>query len=121
MKKVLGIVLAAVVIAGVSTTAFAAKAPAKKSERIVAEIISLDPASNTMVVKREENGESRTVKITSKAAAQLQVGDRVRIKYANGANGVTSVRVLGAPVVADTAVTTITADAAVEPAVPAGK
>ena len=100
MKKILMVVLTVVFAASLSAPSFAAKSakkPAKENfERIVAEVISVDAATKTMVVKREENGETRTITISQKAASQLHVGDRVRIKLKAGTNESAGVRVLGA-------------------------
>jgi ribosomal protein S17 len=106
MKKVFGIVLAVLFMVGVAMPVFAAKAEGKKGaeqkfERIVAQVVSLDVAAKTMVVKREENGESRTIKISEKAASKVQVGDRVRIKLKAGTDESAGVRVLGAKPVAE--------------------
>jgi hypothetical protein len=107
VKRNLVIVLTALLAAGVCTPSFAAKsgpkAAGKKFDRIVAEVVSVDPAAKTMVVKREENGESRTVTISDKAAAQLHTGDRVRIKLKAGTNESAGVRILGAKPGVDTA------------------
>ncbi len=99
MKKVLGIIFAVLLVAGFSTPSFAAKTHGKKDagqkyDRIVAEVVSLDAAALTIVVKEEKSGASRTVKISAKAAAQLQVGDRVRIKLKAGTDESAGVRVL---------------------------
>lgn len=105
MKKFLVIVLTAIFAAGLCAPSFAAKSEKKSTEkkydRIVAEVVSVDTAANTMVVKREENGESRTVKISAKAASQVKVGDRVRIKLKAGTDESAGVRVLGAKPVAE--------------------
>jgi hypothetical protein len=119
VRKVLVIVLTALFVAGLSVPSFAAKASGKKAEgknfeRIVAIVDSIDPATRKMVVTREENGESRTITISEKAAAQVKVGDRVRIKLKAGTNESAGVRVLGAKPVADAAVD-LPADAASEP------
>ena len=110
MKKFLVIVLALFFVAGMALPGFAAKAGSKKDsaqkyERIVAEVVSLDVAAKTMVVKREAGGETRTISISEKAASQLKVGDRVRIKLKAGTNESAGVRVLKAeiPVEATTA------------------
>jgi len=58
----------------------AQKGSAEKYDRIVAQVVSLDAAAKTMVVKEEKTGTTRTVKISAKAAEQVKVGDRVRIK-----------------------------------------
>jgi ribosomal protein S17 len=108
MKKFMVIVLTVLFAAGFCMPSFAAKKAAeKKFDRIVAEVVSIDAAAKTMVVKREENGESRTVSISEKAASKLQVGDRVRIKLKAGTNESAGVRILGAKPVAE--------DAAAEP------
>ena len=101
MKKILGIILTVLFVVGISMPSFAAKADSKKAtekyDRIVAEVVSLDTAANTIVVKEEKSGASRTVKISAKAASQLKVGDRVRIKLKAGTNESAGVRVLKAP------------------------
>lgn len=105
MKKFWILVLAVLLTAGLASTGFAAKSGKKakeqKFERIVAQVTSLDVAAKTMVVTREENGESRTISISEKAASKLQVGDRVRIKLKAGTNESAGVRVLGAKPVAE--------------------
>ena len=106
MKKILGIILAVIFVAGVATPSFAAKASSKKEsgekyDRIVAEVVTLDVAAKTIVVKEEATGSSRTVTISAKAAAELKVGDRVRIKLKAGTNESAGVRVLKALPVAD--------------------
>ena len=98
----------ALCMTGLCVSSFAAKVEQKSTEkkfdRIVAEVVSVDVAAKTMVVKREENGESRTVTISEKAASQVHAGDRVRIKLNAGTNVSVGVRILGAkPVAADTA------------------
>jgi hypothetical protein len=108
VKRFLIVVMAGLFVAGFCATGFAAKAKEKsaekKYERIVASVVSIDAAARTMVVTREENGESRTITISAKAAAQVQVGDRVRIKLKAGTNESAGVRVLGAkPVPEDAA------------------
>ena len=87
----------------VPRSGLAAKAVEKKYDRMVAEVVSVDPVAKTMVVKREEGGESKTVTISAKAASQLKVGDRVRIKLNAGTNVSAGVRVLGAKPVAEDA------------------
>jgi hypothetical protein len=99
VRKILVVVLMALFVAGLSMPSFAAKASGKKAgeqkfERIVAEVVSIDQATRKMVVKREENGETMTILISEKAAAKVQVGDRVRIKLKAGTNESAGVRVL---------------------------
>ncbi len=105
MRKFLVIVFTALFVAGFYVSSFAEKAARKSSEkkfeRIVAEVVSVDTAAKTMVVTREENGETRTIAISAKAAAQLEPGDRVRIKLKAGTNESAGVRVLGAKPGAD--------------------
>ena len=101
MKKIFRIILTVLFVFAISMPSFAAKTNSKskaeeKFDRVVAEVVSLDTAAKTMVVKREENGESMTVAISAKAASQLHVGDRVRIKLKAGTNKSAGVRVLGA-------------------------
>jgi len=103
MKKILGIVLVAFLVAGVSAPGFAAKKDEKKFERIVAQVVSVDPAAKTMVVKREKTGETSTISISAKAASQVHVGDRVRIKLKAGTNESAGVLVLKAPSAAEPA------------------
>ncbi len=104
MKKILAIVLTMVFVAGMSAPSFAAKASGKKEnaqkemapkfDRIVAEVVSLDVATRIMVVKEEKTGASRTIRISAKAASELKVGDRVRIKLKAGTDDSAGVRVL---------------------------
>jgi hypothetical protein len=109
VKKSLAIVLTVLFMVGLCAPSFAAKTDSKmkaaeKYDRIVAEVVSLDTAAKTMVIKEEKSGVSRTITISAKAAAELKVGDRVRIKLRAGTNESAGVRVLGAkPVVEDTA------------------
>jgi hypothetical protein len=112
VKKFLIMAVMALCVAGFCTSGFAAKvgqkSTEKKYDRMVAEVVSVDLAAKTMVVKREENGETRTITISEKAASQLHVGDRVRVKLNPGTNVSVGVRILGAKPVAS--------DAAAEPA-----
>ncbi|MBF0479662.1 MAG: hypothetical protein HQL26_09280 [Candidatus Omnitrophica bacterium] len=99
MKKNLGIALMMVLVLGVAMPSWAAKSGSKnkaeqKYDRIVAEVVSIDTTANTIVVKEEKTGESRTIKISAKAAAEIKVGDRVRIKLKVGTNESAGVRVL---------------------------
>ena len=99
VKKILGIILTVLFVVGISVPSFAAKTDTKKGatknyDRIVAEVVSLDVAAKTIVVKEEKNGASRTVKISAKAASELKVGDRVRINLIAGTNDSAGVRVL---------------------------
>ncbi len=92
-------VLAVCLVGGVAAPCVAAKAHAGKAvdqkyDRIVAEVVSLDVAAKTIVVKEEKSSTERTIKISAKAASQLQVGDRVRIKLKPGTNESAGVRVL---------------------------
>lgn len=101
MKKIVGIILAVVLVFGVAVPGFAAKTHSKKDaaqkyDRIVAEVVSLDVAAKSIVVKEESTGASRTIKISAKAAAELKVGDRVRIKLKAGTDESAGVRVLKA-------------------------
>lgn len=97
VKKFSVIVLTVLLSVGLCLPVFAAKkAKDKKFERIVATVVSVDVATKTMVVTREENGESRTISISKKAAEKVQVGDRVRIKLKAGTNESAGVKVLGA-------------------------
>jgi hypothetical protein len=104
VKKILGILLAVLFVIGMSMPSFAAKTHGKKAteekkyDRIVAEVVSLDVTAKTIVVKEEKGGASRTVKISKKAASELKVGDRVRIKLKAGTNESAGVRVLKAEV-----------------------
>ena len=108
MKKILGIILTVLFVAGICMPSFAAatdskKKAAEKYDRIVAQVVSLDAAAKTIVVKEEKTGASRTVQISDKAAAQLKVGDRIRIKLKAGTNESAGVRVLKAQPPADAA------------------
>ncbi len=99
MKRVLGIVLTVLFVAGISMPSFAAKTDSKKKsaekyDRIIAEVVSLDAAAKTIVVKEEKSGASRTIKISARAAAELKAGDRVRIKLKAGTDESAGVRVL---------------------------
>ena len=98
MNKVWRIAFMLLIVSALCTPSFAAKKTAKKTEkkyeRIVAQIVSLDVAGKTIVVKEEKTGASRTVKISAKAASQVKVGDRVRIKLNPGTNDSAGVRVL---------------------------
>ncbi|MBF0619349.1 MAG: hypothetical protein HQL19_04195 [Candidatus Omnitrophica bacterium] len=111
MKKILAVVVAMFFVTGMAVPSFAAKASSKKEaaekyDRIVATVESLDVAAKTMVVKEEKTGAARTIKISAKAASQLKVGDRVRVKLNAGTDESAGVRVLkGEP----------KADAGVEP------
>ncbi|MEI6438421.1 MAG: hypothetical protein WCO69_06715 [Candidatus Omnitrophota bacterium] len=99
MKKLAGIVLAVLLTVSFATTGFAAKgkkADGQKFDRIVASVVSLDVAAKTIVVKEEKTGASRTISISAKAASQLKVGDRVRIKLKAGTDESAGVRVLKA-------------------------
>ena len=97
MKKFLAIVLTMLFVAGMAVPSFAAKkVSSDKYDRIVANVVSLDVAAKTMVVKEEKSGASRTISISAKAASQLKVGDRVRIKLKAGTNESAGVRVLKA-------------------------
>lgn len=109
MKKGLGLLLAVFLVMSFAAPVFAAKSGKKaggqKYERMVAEVTSIDTATRMMVIKREENGEVRTIKVSARAAEKVQVGDRVRVKLKAGTNESAGVRVLGArPVAADVAV-----------------
>ena len=108
MKKVLRGMLTVLFVLAMAMPSFAAKESSKKAaekyDRIVAEVVSLDTTANTIVAKEEKSGESRTVKISAKAASELKVGDRVRIKLKAGTTESAGVKVLGAkPAAADTA------------------
>jgi hypothetical protein len=92
MKKVLCIVLTVVFVACIAIPSFAKKA--EKYDRIVAQIVSLDTSAKTIVVKEEKSGATRTIKISAKAASQLEVGNRVRIKLKPGTDESAGVRVL---------------------------
>ncbi|MEI7998343.1 MAG: hypothetical protein WCH62_02405 [Candidatus Omnitrophota bacterium] len=95
MKKILAVVLVMLFVAGISASSFAAKAKkSQKFDKIVAQIVSIDAAANTMVVKEEKSGASRTIKISAKAVSQIKVGDRVRIKLKPGTDDSLGVRVL---------------------------
>jgi|GEM_PF-1799178 len=99
MKKIFGIILAVVFVAGVAMPGYAAKASSKKAsakkyERIVANVVTLDVAARTIGVTEEKTGASRTITISAKAAEQLNVGDRVRIKLKAGTDESAGVRVL---------------------------
>ena len=101
MKKIFVIVLTVLFAAGMAMPSFAAKTESKKAsdqkyDRIVAEVVSLDVAAKTIVVKEEKSGASRTIKISAKAASELKVGDRVRIKLKAGTDESAGVRVLKA-------------------------
>lgn len=114
MRKFAAIILTIVFTTGMAVAGYAAKADKKekKYERIVAQVVSVDTAANTMVVTREENGETRTVSISAKAASQVHPGDRVRIKLKPGTNESAGVRVLGAK---PAAVDATASEPAVEP------
>ncbi len=107
MKKVLRGMLTVLFVLAMAMPSFAAKESSKKAaekyDRIVAEVVSLDTTANTIVAKEEKSGESRTVKISAKAASQLKVGDRVRIKLKAGTNESAGVRVLKGEVKAEPA------------------
>jgi hypothetical protein len=95
MKRILRVVLILSLVVGVSIPSFAAKVSKdKKYNRIVAQVVSVNATAQTMVVKEEKTGESRTIKISAKAASQVKVGDRVRIKLNPGTNESVGVRVL---------------------------
>ena len=98
MRKIVGILVALVFVAGMAVPGYAAKAGSKKEsaayDRIVADVVSLDVAGKSMVVKEEKTGATRTIKISAKAAAGIKVGDRVRVKLHAGTNESAGVRVL---------------------------
>ncbi|MBF0571125.1 MAG: hypothetical protein HQL12_04570 [Candidatus Omnitrophica bacterium] len=95
MKRILAIVLALLFMAAFSMPSFAAKASKdQKYDRIVAQVVSVDAAAKTMVVKEEKSGASRTIKISAKASSQINAGDRVRIKLKPGTDESVGVRVL---------------------------
>ncbi len=96
MKKVWSVILTIVLVAGFSVPGFAAKAhnQAKKFERIVANVVSLDVPGKTIGITEEKSGASRTIHISAKAASQLKVGDRVRIKLKPGTDQSMGVLVL---------------------------
>jgi hypothetical protein len=116
MKKIGSVILTIVLVAGLSVSGFAAKAHTqpKKVERIVAQVVSLDVPGKTIGITEEKTGASRTIHISAKAASQLKVGDRVRIKLKPGTDESMGVLVLkpkdavGAPVEAPEAMTTAT-------------
>lgn len=114
MKRLLGVVLAVCLMGGVAAPCVAAKLHAGKAvdqkyDRIVAEVVSLDVAAKTIVVKEEKSSTERTIKISAKAASQLQVGDRVRIKLKAGTDESAGVRVLKALPVPELESSTVTA------------
>jgi len=96
MKKIESIVLAIVLVVGLCVPGFAAKnqTQPKKFERIVAQVVSLDVPGKTIGITEEKTGASRTIKISAKAASQLKVGDRVRIKLKPGTDESMGVLVL---------------------------
>ena len=83
-------------MAGLSLPVFAAKAhtQAKKFVRIIAQVVSLDVPGKTIGITEEKSGASRTIHISAKAASQLNVGDRVRIKLKPGTDESMGVLVL---------------------------
>jgi hypothetical protein len=100
MKKILPIILMMLFVTGNAMPGFAAK-KSEKYDRIVAQVVSLNAEGKTIVVKEEKSGASRTVKISAKAASELKVGDRVRIKLKPGTDESAGVRVLkGEPKIA---------------------
>ena len=96
MKKIESIILTIVLVAGLSVPGFAAKAhiQAKKFERIVAHVVSLDVPGKIIGITEEKSGASRTIHISAKAASQLKVGDRIRIKLKPGTDESMGVLVL---------------------------
>src|SRR5690348_16608626 len=118
MKKVGGIILAVILAVGLSVPGFAKEtSTAKKYERIVAQVDSLDVAGKTIGITEEKTGAKRTIHISAKAASQLKVGDRVRIKLKPGTDESLGVLVLK-PKTADEApeaTTAAPANAAVPP------
>jgi hypothetical protein len=125
MKKILGVFLTALLVVGMSAPSFAAKGhkQAKKFDRIVAQVVSVDAAAKTMVVKEEKTGESKTITISAKAASQVKAGDRVRIKLKPGTEQSMGVRVLKDKSQADVApaASPEAAPAAEAPAAPVAK
>lgn len=93
MKKVFGAALIMLLTAGISMPSFAKTHKDEKFERIIARVVSVDASANTMVIKGK-NGESKTIKISAKAASQVKSGDRVRIKLKTGTDESLGVRVL---------------------------
>jgi hypothetical protein len=94
MKKYLRIVLTVLFVVALCAPSFAAKKSPKKFERIVAHVTSLDVAAKTIGITEEKSGAVRTIKISAKAASQLKVGDRVRIKLKPGTDESAGVLVL---------------------------
>jgi len=95
MKRIFAVVLVILLVSGFAMTSFAAKASKdQKYDRIVAKVVSVDTATKTMVVTEERTGASRTIRISAKAASQVNVGDRVRIKLKPGTDESVGVRVL---------------------------
>lgn len=96
MRKVLSFFIMAALVAGLAFPSFAAKKTAKneKYDRIVAEVVSVDVATRMMVVKEEKTGATRTIKISARAAEQVLVGNRVRVKLKAGTDESAGVRVL---------------------------
>lgn len=96
MKKIGSVIFTIVLVAGLSVSGFAAKAhtPAQKFERIIAQVVSLDVSGKTIGITEEKTGASKTIHISAKAASQLKVGDRVRIKLKPGTDQSMGVLVL---------------------------
>ena len=98
MKKVLVFVLAAFVALGFSTNSFAqgkkgsAHKAAAAANIIHGKIVSVDAASNTIVVKDDATGSDRTVSVSAEAASSLKAGEKVRVK--NKASGPAEVHVV---------------------------
>ena len=111
MKRIESIILAIILVVGLCVPGFAAKThtKAKKFERIVAHVMSLDVPGKIIGITEEKSGASRTIHISAKAASQLKVGDRVRIKLKPGTDESMGVLVLKAQPVeqAPEAVTTM--------------
>jgi hypothetical protein len=97
MKRFERIILTIILVAGLAVPGFAAKShkqQPKKVERIVAHVVSLDVPGKTIGITEEKSGASRTIHISAKAASQLKVGDRVRIKLKPGTDESLGVLVL---------------------------
>ena len=67
MKKILGVVLAVLLVAGVFMAGFSEKAhngkasAGEKYDRVVGQVVSRDVTAQTVVVKEEASGASRTI------------------------------------------------------------
>ena len=99
MKKISIILFALLLMCGTAISSFAqashttsANKTKVNTETVRGEIISVDMANNTIVVKEGKTGTEKTITVDSKVISSLKANEKVKVTVKKGSNVAVSVK-----------------------------